>query len=957
MATIAKLIAHVGLKTKEFEDGIERVQKSLDDVKKRGEKLQSVGAAMTKGITAPVMAAAGALAYASVKAAGYADQVDKMSIRTGIAADRLQVLRYQGDQLGVTWETNQTAIGLLTRKLPDLLAGGNDTANTFKALGVAVRDSSGNVRSMSDMYPEVIKGLSKIENETQRNAMAFQLFGRQAQELIPMIAAGADELERLEARAHQLGLVMAKEDVAALVAFQDQLGEFGQVLQSVRDQIALAFLPITRAVVAVAQEATLRFRMLVDWFRQLSPAASGVAMSIAAIAGVLAMAAAAAGPLIFGIGTAIKLAPIFTAGLVAVKGALAGVAATITGPVLLAIGAAVLAVVAFKKNWFGFGDAVRWVWDMVASVVMGTLRFILRVVKGAVNLVIGHFVGVVNVVRLAMSDIRKAFGPTFDWIKDKAAAVFGTIARIIGVFGGKAKEMAAALREALAPDDAVADVAEESGNRYAAAYLSGFKDYIGDFGDFLGELWQNRATKPPEENGGGGGGNDLIIGENEDLLALLIEGHKMRVLTGREMEAMNVLAGAAAKKAADHTVKLKERTHLQGQVNTLAEMAAAAADEEWNTLLEGLRLDGLRADAKMRLAEIEGQIATALADETKSQKEINALLAKRKALKDIRDKDKKQTFGGKVKEMLSSRAADAAGVPGGVQAFAAFGAMAGLLTVINRAMERLGPTLEALIEPILGIVDIVADALKPILQGLGALLMPLIQVISILAKAFAPLIKSIIMPLFRQMWPIIKWVSIGLTYLGQIVLTLGAFFKDVMAAIANALGGLLIGLGNLINKLPGSPGNGIKRAGEAMQNFAKDQKDAASEMREQSRELGAAREDIRNMSFDDALESTARAADKLSGALTNVPNGVKIALARFEAATGVAAPGASMTTAPGTSAAAKAAAASSVVNDNSFSIETVQIIAEDHAKGAGLLERVRKEARDAARRADAQATV
>jgi hypothetical protein len=96
---------------------------------------------------------------------------------------------------------------------------------------------------MSELFPDVIRGLSGIGSETERNVLATQLFGRKAAELTPLLAAGGDEIERLMGRASELGLVMGDESIAALVAFKDQTAELRQQLGAVGARIATAFLP------------------------------------------------------------------------------------------------------------------------------------------------------------------------------------------------------------------------------------------------------------------------------------------------------------------------------------------------------------------------------------------------------------------------------------------------------------------------------------------------------------------------------------------------------------------------------------------------------------------------------------------------------------------------------------------------------------------------------------------
>lgn len=56
-----------------------------------------------------------------------------------------------------------------------------------------------------------IEALGNIDNETERNALAMTLLGKSAQELNPLIEAGADRMHELGEEAHAAGDVLSDE--------------------------------------------------------------------------------------------------------------------------------------------------------------------------------------------------------------------------------------------------------------------------------------------------------------------------------------------------------------------------------------------------------------------------------------------------------------------------------------------------------------------------------------------------------------------------------------------------------------------------------------------------------------------------------------------------------------------------------------------------------------------------
>jgi len=208
---------------------------------------------------ASVGASIGALVFSSANAA--AEIVD-LSTKTGISTTRLQELDFIANQVGTSLDTITSANARLIRSMATAseqqakfdaeLASGKqedeietvgDLALAFNKLGVSVVDSNGNLRDNQAVFDDLIDALGKVENPAQRDALAMEIFGKSAQELNPLIKAGADEMARLADQAHQVGAVMSEEDVAALESFDDTLASLQAGLKGTLGTLATAFLP------------------------------------------------------------------------------------------------------------------------------------------------------------------------------------------------------------------------------------------------------------------------------------------------------------------------------------------------------------------------------------------------------------------------------------------------------------------------------------------------------------------------------------------------------------------------------------------------------------------------------------------------------------------------------------------------------------------------------------------
>ena len=109
----------------------------------------------------------------------------------------------------------------------------NEMTEAYHKLGVAVFDAEGNMRDSDTVYWEIIDALGKMENETERDALAMTILGKSAQELNPLIEAGAERMAELGKEAQEAGYVLGDEALNAYGALDDQLqylsvGEIGR---------------------------------------------------------------------------------------------------------------------------------------------------------------------------------------------------------------------------------------------------------------------------------------------------------------------------------------------------------------------------------------------------------------------------------------------------------------------------------------------------------------------------------------------------------------------------------------------------------------------------------------------------------------------------------------------------------------------------------------------------------
>ena len=191
------------------------------------------------------LAVAASIVALTAKALESADEMQALSDKTGLTAERLQELQYIGSNLGVELTTITGAQAKLTKSMAAAEKGTGSQAEAFAKLGINVTDANGNLRSAQTVMTEAFGALQGTANETERNALAMAIFGKSAMELNPLISAGADGLKALSDEAGTSGAVMSNEAVAGLDSFGDSMenvrsalvGKFGEAFAQFAPQL------------------------------------------------------------------------------------------------------------------------------------------------------------------------------------------------------------------------------------------------------------------------------------------------------------------------------------------------------------------------------------------------------------------------------------------------------------------------------------------------------------------------------------------------------------------------------------------------------------------------------------------------------------------------------------------------------------------------------------------------
>lgn len=212
-----------------------------------GKTLNGMGSLSTKmtaiiGVSAAVVTAIVAVEKALIEMtlaqAEAARETETMAQVMGMTTTEYQEWDYLLKTVGYSAEQAQGDLSMLAERAMDAAEGVGEGAELFNKLGINVEKSHGVLKSQSELFTEVVDKLSKMTDETERNAIASALLNTTGERLVPILNATSGEMETMRQRAHELGVVLAEEDVTALSDLSKTAGEFQAAGEGLQKMIA-----------------------------------------------------------------------------------------------------------------------------------------------------------------------------------------------------------------------------------------------------------------------------------------------------------------------------------------------------------------------------------------------------------------------------------------------------------------------------------------------------------------------------------------------------------------------------------------------------------------------------------------------------------------------------------------------------------------------------------------------
>lgn len=438
--TMSPVLAVASQKWEGFKTAIDSTE--FDDLNRKLKLAQrsvqdfaSEAQGVAQAVGAPFAAVAGAVGFSLQSAVtGFAqagDGLDKMSARLGISAVKLQEWSFAATHAGAAPEDLEDALKDLSEKIAEVAGGDTgDAAQLFSALEISVKDASGKIRPASDIFEEVADAIQRNEDPALRTKMAMVLMGDSGRKLIPMLSGGAQGLDDMAKQAHDLGLVMNEDAVAAAAKMTDHMDDMKASVTAVGHEIGYRLSPI---VISMS-----------DRFRDLAAANKGaLGEKVEKVAGSFADAI---GKIDFeGIASAIlTIADYSVRAFNAIGGfntVLYGMGALIAGKSIMAVVSLGSSVIGLVQSFGAVASAAK-AFGIVATTSMGPIGWVLGALAVGAGIIIANWDRIGPALKEVVGSVVDFVPGAFDVCKEKFGAVAGAIlTTATGLFRGDFKTL------------------------------------------------------------------------------------------------------------------------------------------------------------------------------------------------------------------------------------------------------------------------------------------------------------------------------------------------------------------------------------------------------------------------------------------------------------------------------------------------------------------------------------
>lgn len=248
--------------------------KANDSLAKTDKKAQGVGSTLLKGVGSAAkfgagLATAAGLGVSAITglATGVADTagaIDDASKKVGMSAESYQKWAYAAKLGGIESSKLESIMVKQQKSFADAKTGSTAMSEAYQKLGIDLSSIS----NSEEAFDQVMANLADMEDETQRNALANDIFGKSYADLAPLLAEGSDGIAKLKQEAVDLGGVLSNEAIQSGAEFGDTIDRLKTASGGLFNALGTSVIPIVQQF---AELLLSYMPMIQGVFAQLAP--------------------------------------------------------------------------------------------------------------------------------------------------------------------------------------------------------------------------------------------------------------------------------------------------------------------------------------------------------------------------------------------------------------------------------------------------------------------------------------------------------------------------------------------------------------------------------------------------------------------------------------------------------------------------------------------------------------
>jgi hypothetical protein len=223
------------------------------------------------GALAPLASVAGLVGLAK-GALDAGDKMNDLSQSTGVSVEALAKFKKAAATSGTDIDSVAKAMVKLSKSMLEASVGNKQQAAAFKALGVNVKDSTGQLKTADAVTLEIANKFKQMPDGVAKTALSLKLFGKAGAEMIPLLNMGGDAIDKLSVK-------MTTAFAQKADAYNDKLAALSGKVGALGADLLVLLLPALDKITDAVTAAITAFNDLPQPVKNFAVAGAAVAIA------------------------------------------------------------------------------------------------------------------------------------------------------------------------------------------------------------------------------------------------------------------------------------------------------------------------------------------------------------------------------------------------------------------------------------------------------------------------------------------------------------------------------------------------------------------------------------------------------------------------------------------------------------------------------------------------------